>query len=137
MTADDTRALACKLVRFLETGEAPAGLFSEDMVCDFTPPKWHVRTRGAQAMIALRRQSHPAAGQVPVWRCDPTPGGFVLEVQERWHDQGQHWYCREMMRADVDPATGAIQQLSVYCTGDWDEALQARHSASGDAPPRA
>ena len=30
-----------------------------------------------------------------------------------------------MFRADV--ADGAISALSVYCTGDWDEATVARH----------
>ena len=36
------------------------------------------------------------------------------------------WYCRELFRADVPG--GAICQLSVYCTGDWDRALVARHA---------
>ena len=35
-------------------------------------------------------------------------------------------YSREMARADV--VDGAISAVSVYCTGDWDEALQARHA---------
>jgi len=30
-----------------------------------------------------------------------------------------------MLRADV--VDGAIAQLSVYCTGDWDEARQREH----------
>jgi hypothetical protein len=31
-----------------------------------------------------------------------------------------------MMRAEV--RDGSISELSVYCTGDWDEALVARHA---------
>jgi hypothetical protein len=31
-----------------------------------------------------------------------------------------------MMRAEV--RDGAIAELSVYCTGDWNEALVARHA---------
>ena len=37
-------------------------------------------------------------------------------------------YAREMMRVEV--ADGAIAELTVYCTGDWDEARQAEHAAA-------
>jgi hypothetical protein len=49
----------------------------------------------------------------------------VLEVEEEWDQDGDTWYCRELLRADV--TDGAISQISVYCTGDWDGALVARH----------
>ena len=42
--------------------------------------------------------------------------------------EGQQWYAREMMRIEV--ADGAIAQLTVYCTGDWDEARQAEHAGT-------
>ena len=60
-------------------------------------------------------------------RYDPTPSGFVLEFEEEWDERGDHWYCREIVRADV--RDGAICQLSAYCTGDWDSAQVARHQA--------
>jgi hypothetical protein len=62
---------------------------------------------------------------VPRSRFDATATGFVLEVEEEWDDGGGSWYCRELFRADV--ADGAIAQLSVYCTGDWDQDMVARH----------
>ena len=55
---------------------------------------------------------------------NPRPG-FVLEVEESWHDRGEDWYCRELFRADV--TDGRISSLSVYCTGDWDAARVAEH----------
>ena len=61
------------------------------------------------------------------WRADPTPDGFVFEFEERWNSEGQ-WYAREMMRIEV--ADGAIAELTVYCTGDWDQARQAEHAAA-------
>jgi hypothetical protein len=64
---------------------------------------------------------------VHLTRVDPTDRGFVIEFEERWEDQGQRWYAREMIRADVVGAT--IVELSVYCTGDWDERRQALHGA--------
>jgi len=49
-------------------------------------------------------------------------------VEERWDHEGQRWYCREMIRADV--VDDRIVELSVYYTGDWDEAKQREHAAA-------
>lgn len=125
MNESTARELAGKFVTFLETGDPPAGLFHPDAFCDFTPPQWRLQASGAEELVQARRRSHPTKGTVPRWRCDPTPTGFVLEVEERWTDAGDHWYCRELFRADV--TDDAISDLSVYCTGDWNSALQERH----------
>ena len=53
---------------------------------------------------------------------------FVIEFEERWHSGGQDWYSREMARADI--SENGITELSVYCTGDWDEARVAEHRAA-------
>ena len=52
----------------------------------------------------------------------------MFEFEERWDHEGQRWCAREMMRAEV--ADGQIAELTVYCTGDWDQARQAEHAAS-------
>jgi hypothetical protein len=127
VSGDDTRALAERFVAFLETGTPPAGLFHPDVFCDFTMPQWRLQARGLDDVVGMRTHGHPTAGRVPRWRHDPTPAGFVLEVEERWEDGGTEWYCREMFRADV--TDGAISEVSVYCPGDWDAALVARHRA--------
>ena len=41
---------------------------------------------------------------------------------------GEHWYCRELFRADTGDE--GITRLSVYCTGDWDTARVAEHAAA-------
>lgn len=74
------------------------------------------------------KTGHPAAGRVPRLRFDATTTGFVLELEEEWDQGDDSWYCREMFRADV--SGGAISQLSVYCTGDWDRATVAHHAAT-------
>jgi len=124
------RAVAERFVTFLERGAPPAGLFAEDVFCDFTMPLWRLQAQGVDAVVELRRRGHPSPGDVPRWRCDVTPTGFVLEFEERWSQAGRRWYCREMARADL--AGAQISELSVYCTGDWDEELQARHGAEVD-----
>ncbi len=54
-----------------------------------------------------------------------TGTGFRLEVEEEWDHGGQQWYCRELMRCDV--TDGEVTAISIYRTGDWDEATVARH----------
>ena len=125
MDAADVHEVAERFVAFLETGVAPAGLFADDVFCDFTMPLWRLQARGVDDVVALRRQGHPSPGRVIRWRADATPTGFVIEFEERWDEGGQGWYSREMARAEL--VGGTIGELSIYCTGDWDEALQARH----------
>ncbi|MEU9079497.1 hypothetical protein ACFYUY_37775 [Kitasatospora sp. NPDC004745] len=128
MTTDQARAeeLAGLFVRFLETNTAPDGLFTDDVLVDLSLPQWRLQASGPDALVALRRRSHPALGRVPRHRVDATGTGLVVEFEERWTDDQGHWYCREMMRADV--RDGRIDELSVYCTGDWAPDVQSAHA---------
>jgi hypothetical protein len=119
------RELAAKLITFLETGDPPEGLFTADAFCDFTMPLWRLQFQGVENVAGGRKAGHPSPGRVPRSRFDATTTGFVLEVEEEWDQDGEAWYCRELFRADV--ADGSVSQLSVYCTGDWDQAQVARH----------
>ena len=122
------RRLADDYIRFLETGQPSPGLFAPDVFADVTLPRWRVQAEGAEALVALRRRSHPCPGLVPRHRLDATATGFVLEVEETWDEGGERWYCRELFRADV--TADGIQALSVYCTGDWDTARVAEHAGA-------
>ena len=126
----DRSELAALFVRWLETHQVPDGLFADDVFCDLSLPHWRLQARGVEGAVALREGGHPCVGTVPRHRVDPTATGFVIEIEERWHDGGQDWYCRELMRCDV--RDGRVSELSVYCTGDWDEARVAEHAASVD-----
>jgi hypothetical protein len=125
-SAGQSEALATKFVHFLETGDVPEGLFTDDVFCDFTVPHWRLQAQGMEEIVALRKHGHPGPGKVPRRRYDPTATGFVLEFEESWTDHNNDWYSREMARADV--RGGSIAALSVYCTGDWDTAQRAEHS---------
>jgi hypothetical protein len=120
--------LSRMLVEFLETGTAPEGLFHPDALLDLTMPTWRVQARGAADLVQVRKEGHPGPATVTRWRADPTPAGLVFEFEERWRHEGQDWYARELMRADV--TDGAVARLTVYCTGDWDEARQREHARS-------
>ena len=122
------RELAAKVISFLETGTPPQGVFTRDAFVDFTMPQWRLQGQGINDIVRLRTAGHPGPSRVPRSRFDATSTGFVLEVEEEWDQDGEPWYCRELLRADV--ADGAISQMSVYCTGDWDRAQVARHRAT-------
>lgn len=116
-----------KLIRFLETNVAPPGLFAPDCFTDLSLPQWRVQSGTADDLAAVRAGTHPSSGQVRVERLDRTDQGFVIQFEERWVDQGQRWYAREMIRADV--IGESIVDMAIYCTGDWDEARQREHAA--------
>ena len=124
----DANAVVADLIRFLETGTVPDGLFAADAFADLSLPRWRIQAATAAEIIAIRAEGHPCPGQVRVERVEETGHGFTLEFEERWEDGGQRWYCREMIRADL--AGGSIAELSIYCTGDWDEARQGEHAAA-------
>jgi hypothetical protein len=125
----DVRMVA-DLVRFMETGEPVDGLFAPDVFVDLMLPCWRLQAVGAEQLLALRRQSHASPGQVRVQRVEPTSQGFAIEFEEHWEAGGQRWLSREMIRADV--ADQGICELSIYCTGDWDEATQHQHAEAVD-----
>ena len=120
------RDLAGQMITFMETGTPPEGLFTPDIFCDFTLPQWRLQARGIEDVTALRKAGHPGPSRVPRSRFDPTTTGFVLEFEEQWDQDGESWYSREMIRADI--SDGAVSQISVYCTGDWDRERVRQHA---------
>ncbi len=124
----DTTTAVANIIRFLETGVIPDGLFAPNVFADVSLPQWRIQADTADGLLAIRAAGHPCPGEVRVERVEQTGRGFTLEFEERWHADGQRWYCREMIRADVVDST--IVDLAVYCTGDWDEARQREHAAA-------
>ncbi len=120
----DVSAVAADLIRWLETGFARPELFAPDLFLDISFPQWRLQSATADEAIAIRSSGHPCQGKVRVEHIEQTGHGFTMEFEERWED-GQQWYCREMLRAIVIGDT--IVELSMYCTGDWDEAKQHEH----------
>ena len=83
-------AVVHALVRFLERNEAPDGLFTDDVFTDFAMPIWRLQAVGPAGAEALRKRGHPVPSRVTGARYDPTPSGFVLEVEEEWDDAADH-----------------------------------------------
>lgn len=134
MTAIDTVSvvdgelaeLAQQFVTWLETGARPDGMFAEGVFADLSVPQWRVQAQGADATFHLREDDHPFQGEVRIGALDRTSRGFLIQFEERWDAGGQRWYCRELIHCIV--SGGRISELAIYCTGDWDEAVQQRHA---------
>jgi hypothetical protein len=124
----ETNNAVAGLIRFLETGQVQDGLFAPDVFTDLSLPHWRVQAATAREVIAIRAEGHHGLAQVHVERVEQTARGFTIEFEEHWDHDGQRWYAREMIRADV--TGGSIVELSVYCTGDWDEARQREHAGA-------
>lgn len=120
------RASVDRLVSFLENG-ATEGLFTPDVFADITLPHWRVQVQGAEELVAAKVDLHPPTGRTRVEKVLPTERGYALKVEERWEDGAGQWYCREAFLCDLDDE-GRIAEISVYCTGDWDEAAVERHA---------
>jgi hypothetical protein len=118
--------LADSLVRWLETGVRTYDLFADGVFVDLSLPHWRLQTVGVDAAFGIREDQHPCPGSVRVEALDETSRGFLLRFEERWTTDGQDWYCREMIHCVV--AAGRISEMLVYCTGDWDAAVQRRHA---------
>lgn len=117
-----------KFVTFLESGGiASEGLFAPAVFGDLTFPCWRIQTNSAEELVAGRRRLHPQPGRVRLERVTPTETGYLIKLEERWEDGGQQWYCREGFIIDLDE-NGAISDLTLYCTGDWDQARQREHA---------
>jgi hypothetical protein len=115
-----------RLVAFLQTG-ATDGLFAPGVFADITLPHWREQAVGADEVAAMKTRMHPPGGSTRVEKVLAAPRGYTIKVEERWEDGGQSWYCREAFLCDLDEQ-GRITELSVYCTGDWDEAAVAEHA---------
>jgi hypothetical protein len=119
--------LAQRFVTWLESGVRPDKMFADDVFADLTIPQWRLQAQGDNATFHLREDDHPFPGRVRVEALDRTSRGFLLQFEERWEAEGQHWYCRELIHCVV--TDGLITELTIFCTGDWDEAVQNQHAA--------
>jgi hypothetical protein len=74
----------------------------------------------------------PHGADTTVVRTIPTVTGFVTELTGRHDEDSQEITDRKILLAEV--GHGRITELTVYCSGDWDPDLRARHAAETQVP---
>ena len=117
--------LAEALAEVFRTGRL-GDLFTDDVFLDGHPPYWRFQLDGRDAFGAWLAGYVTEEAETTVARVVPTATGFVTELTGRHTEDGRDLTDRKIVLCDV--RDGRIAALTVYCSGDWDDELRARHA---------
>lgn len=134
MTATETipiddgtaQELSERLAEVFRTGEVN-DVLADDVFLDGHPPLWRFQLEGRDRFAAWLRGYSPEGAETTVIRTVPTMTGFVTEFVGRHDEAGKEMTDRKILLCEV--RSGRISELTVYCSGDWDPELRARHQA--------
>jgi ketosteroid isomerase-like protein len=118
--------LSERLADMFRTGRA-GDVLTDDVFLDGHPPLWRFQLQGLDTFAAWLAGYRPEGAETTVVRTIPTATGFVTEFVGRHDDNGQETTDRQILLCQV--RGGRISELTVYCSGDWDAELRARHAA--------
>jgi ketosteroid isomerase-like protein len=118
--------LSERLADVFRTSEV-GGVLTEDVFFDGHPPLWRFQLQGREAFATWLKGYAPEGSAVTVVRTIPTVTGFVTELVGRHQEDGEELTDRKIVLCEV--RGGRISELTVYCSGDWDAELRARHAA--------
>jgi hypothetical protein len=124
---DDALAqeLSERLADVFRTAEV-GDVLAEALFFDGHPPLWRFQLQGRDAFAAWLKSYSPDGSEITVVRTIPTASGFVTEFVGRHWDHGEEITDRKIVLAEVRHRH--IAELTVYCSGDWDAELRARHA---------
>lgn len=120
------RQLSERLADVFRTGEV-GDVLADDVFLDGHPPFWRFQIAGRDAFAAWLGGYLTGTAEVTVVRTVPTATGFVAELTGRHDEDGRGMTDRKLVLCEV--RDGRIAELSVFCSGDWDPELRARHAA--------
>ena len=128
MTLIEVETMVDRFVRFLETAEDTDGLLDPQVFVDFNVPHWRFQMQGADIFARQLKDDSPNGAKVTTGLRLATPTGFVIEAPYVQKDQhGDNTRYRTMWAVEI--RGGRIAEVVLYCTGEWDEATQARQAA--------
>jgi ketosteroid isomerase-like protein len=124
---DDASAqeLSERLADVFRTAEA-GDVLADDVFLDGHPPLWRFQLQGRDTFAAWLQGYSPDGSEITVIRTIPTATGFVTELVGSHRENGEDITDRKILLCEV--RGGRITELTVYCSGDWDAALRARHA---------
>jgi ketosteroid isomerase-like protein len=125
---DDALAqdLSERLADVFRTADA-SDVLADDVFLDGNPPLWRFQLQGRHSFDTWIKSFMPDGADTTVVRTIPTVNGFVTEFAGRHHENGEELTDRKILLAEV--RDGRIAELTVYCSGDWNAELRARHAA--------
>ena len=102
-------------------------VLTDDVFLDGHPPLWRFQLQGRDTLATWLKDSSPDGATITVVRTIPTVSGFVSEFVGRHMENGEELTDRKILLCEV--RSGRVAELSIYCSGDWDSELRARHAA--------
>jgi ketosteroid isomerase-like protein len=117
--------LSERLADVFRTAQA-TDVLADDVFLDGNPPLWRFQLQGRDTFDAWIKSFMPDGADTTVVRTVPTVTGFVTEFTGRHDQDGLEITDRKILLAEV--RDGRITELTVYCSGDWDTDLRARHA---------
>lgn len=117
--------LSERLADVFRTAQA-TDVLADDVFLDGNPPLWRFQLQGRDTFDAWIKSFMPDGADTTVVRTIPTVTGFVTEFTGRHDQDGLEITDRKILLAEV--CDGRITELTVYCSGDWDTDLRARHA---------
>ena len=126
-TDRDVGQFTAGLAEAFRTG-VPGDLFTTDFLLDGHPPFWWFQIQGLEGFTTWLEAYVAHGPNVVVIRTMTTEDGFLAEhlVSETVPARGVITGRRIHV---CTVRSGQIAEMTVYCSGDWDEALRSRHAA--------
>lgn len=118
--------LSGRFAEVLTTLEAGDDVFSADAFFDLNMPIWRFQLQGPEAFAAQLKQINRGDVRIDILQTVPTISGFVQEHEAHEDVEGEDLSARRIALCEV--RGGRIVEAVIYCTGEWDEALRARHA---------
>ena len=118
--------LSKQFAEVFETQESGAALFSDDALFDLNMPVWRFQLRGPEAFSQQLKAIVHGDVRIELIRTLATSSGFVTEHEEHQQVRGEDLTARRLWLCEV--RNNRIVEATGYCTGEWDEALRARHA---------
>lgn len=108
------------------TFQAEDDLFTTDALFDLNMPVWRFQIQGPEAFATQLQSICQGPVRIDILRTVPTASGFVTEHEEHQEVGGEVLSARRIWLCEV--RDGRISEVIGYCSGEWDEALRARHA---------
>jgi hypothetical protein len=118
--------LSTQFARLFETFEMRDELCSDDIFLDLNMPVWRFQLQGREAFVEQLKRINRGPVRIEVSRTVPIASGFVTEHVEHQQVGDEDIFARKIWLCEL--VDDRIAHATCYCTGEWDDALRARHA---------
>jgi hypothetical protein len=126
-TTRSIEQLSRALAGVFRTGEV-GDVFTDDVFLDGHPPFWRFQIQGLDDFSRWLAGYVAHGPEVTVTHTLATDAGFLTEHLSAEHDPDRGELTgRKVLICTV--RGGRVAEMTVYCSGDWDADLRARHAA--------